>query len=111
MSESFISEPIAPLKGPRDTAAMARGEPGLPSGFRWREEDYEILDRIDGWKTSSPEGGKAGNEVYLRRHYFVLRMSDKTLWTVYFTRQGGSKPKSRWFLYTIAEEEGLGNRD
>lgn len=103
MSEAFISEPISPLAGERDTAAMARGEPGLPSGFRWRDGDFLIAKRIDRWKASSPEGGKRGNEVYLRRHYYVLQMSDQTRWTVYFTRQAGSKPKARWFLYTIED--------
>jgi hypothetical protein len=104
MPEDFISEPISPIGDARDRRAMGRGEPGLPSGFRWRDAAFTVVDRVEAWKTSSPECGKAGNEVYLRRHYYALRMSDGKLWTVYFTRQPiSSRSKARWFLYTIEE--------
>ncbi len=98
----FLSEPLTALSGRFDTAEMARGLPGLPSGFRWRHEDYSITRRLEGWKHTSSEGGRAGGQVYLRRHYHRLEMSDGSVWTVYFVRQTprGSSPRTRWFLYT-----------
>jgi hypothetical protein len=98
--DEFISESIEPRGAGFDAAAMARGEPGLPPGFLWRSDSYDIVERLESWKQSSPEGGRAGGELYLRRHYYKLRMSDGTLWTVYFTRQTprtGSAQR-RWFL-------------
>ncbi len=106
--EEFLSEPIAPLGG-FDTAAMARGLPGLPAAFLWREQECRIAATLGTWKQAAPEGGRPGGELYLRRHYFRLRMSDNSIWTVYFTRQpprGGrrkaGRPGSapRWFLYS-----------
>jgi len=99
----FVSEAIAPAGGAFDTAAMAAGEPGLPGVFSWRGADYRVLGVAARWKESSPEGGRAGNEVYLRRHYFKLIMDDQQLWTVYFVRQRpkSGPPAARWFLYQI----------
>lgn len=98
----LISEPLTPA-GAFDTQAMARGEPGLPSAFRWRDEVYVVRDLLRKWKHSTHEGGHTGGDLYLRRHYYLLRMSDGTLWTVYFLRQSprSGKPTRRWFLYTI----------
>ncbi len=100
----FISESITPGAGQFDAVAMARGEPGLPAEFEWRSRTFKIVEKQDQWKQSSPEGGRAGAEVYLRRHYYKLLMSDASVWTVYFVRQSprsGSK-KRRWFLYAIS---------
>jgi hypothetical protein len=85
---------------------MGRGEPGLPSGFTWRGNSVTIVERLETWKHSSREGGGAG-DLYLRRHYYKLRMSDGSIWTVYFVRQTPrtGSPKNRWFLYTIAKDK------
>ncbi len=102
--EQFVSESITPSGGHFDTAAMGRGEPGLPLEFTWRGQTYHIVEELDRWKQSSPEGGRADADHYLRRHYYNLRMSDDSVWTVYFVRhtpRSGS-PKRRWFLYKIA---------
>lgn len=102
----FISEPITPHKGAFDTAAMAAGTPGLPRGFTWRDEAYEIVAVLGSWKASGPEVGSFHGERYLRRHYSRLKMSDGTVWTVYFIRRTpqGSSPRQRWFLYSIERE-------
>jgi len=99
----FVSDPISPHQGSFDTVAMGRGEPGLPSGFTWRGLSYNIAERMEAWKHSERESARAGGELYLRRHYYRLRMSDGSVWTVYFVRQPAKSgsPKSRWFLYTI----------
>ena len=97
----FISEPIIPTAGTFDASRMGRGEPGLPDGFAWREESLQIMEVVETWKQSSREGGVG--ELYLRRHYYKLRMSDGSVWTVYFVRQAprSGNRKARWFLYSI----------
>jgi hypothetical protein len=99
----FVSEPIQPRRQTFDLGSMGRGEPGLPRGFTWRGHSYEIAEKIKAWKHSEPEGGRSAGQRYLRRHYYRLRMSDGSIWTVYFTRQppGSGPAKSRWFLYTV----------
>ncbi len=102
----LISEPVTPRIGTFDATRMARGEPGLPAGFNWRGHWIDILEVLEAWKDSSREGGHAGGELYLRRHYYKLRMGDGRIWTVYFVRQTprSGNPRNRWFLYTIERE-------
>ncbi len=99
----FVGDQITPAGGGFDMAAMGRGEPGLPSAFKWRGETVEIDAKISVWKHSERESSQAQGELYLRRHYFKLRMADGLVWTVYFIRQPSKSgsPKARWFLYTI----------
>lgn len=102
MSE-LISEAIKPYSGTFSASRMSRGEPGLPAGFTWRDETFEVVEIIRVWKESSREGSAAQGELYLRRHYYQIHMSDDSIWTVYFIRQTpkSGNPKQRWFLYTI----------
>lgn len=83
---------------------MSRGEPGLPAEFTWRDQTVQVELLLEAWKQTSPEGGRAGAEVYLRRHYYKLRMSDGSSWTVYFVRQTprSGAARQRWYLYTIS---------
>jgi Domain of unknown function (DUF6504) len=99
----LISESIRPAGGFVEGAATARREPALPAGFSWRGDTYQVVATAGAWKESDREGGRATGELYLRRHYYRLSMSDGSMWTVYFTRQGprSGDPKKRWFLYTI----------
>ena len=99
----LISESITPRAGTANAARMGLGEPGLPAGFVWRDQDYDIVETLDAWKQSSREGARAVGESYLRRHYYRLKMSDGSVWTVYFLRQSmsSSRGRQRWFLYTV----------
>ncbi len=101
--EEFVSESITPHKGTFDAAPMAAGMPGLPSGFDWRGTSYAVVERLETWKQSGAEKGRADGERYLRRHYFRVRMSDGSVWTVYFTRQpsGSGSARRRWFIYSV----------
>ena len=96
----FVSESIEP-RGSIDRAPMGRGEPGLPEAFAWRDGLFRIEAVVQAWKASSPEGGGSGN-VYLRRHYYRLRMEGGDIWTVYFLRQAprSGRAERRWFLYS-----------
>ena len=97
----LISEPIIPVAGTFEAAAMARGEPGLPEGFLWRGRKTLITACTRRWRLLRPES--AGGELYLRRHYYLLCMDDGSQWTVYCLRQPpkSGSPRQRWFLYSI----------
>jgi hypothetical protein len=102
MVENFISEIIKPVAGTFDTAAMSRGEPGLPKKFTWREKEYEVAEVLEVWKETGP--CKSGSdEQYLRKHWHKIRTTDNHIMTLYFERQARSKgqSKARWWLYTI----------
>jgi len=99
-AEQFISEPITPAAGTFDTHGIARGEPGLPTRFTWRGDEYTICEVLEIWKTSAPEA--AGGEVYLRRHWWEVRTDSGHLMKLYFERQKNRKnAKDRWFVYTV----------
>lgn len=104
--EEFISEPIEPLAGTFDTAAMTRGEPGLPRRFKWRDREYAVADVVEAWKETGP-CRSGGPEMYLRKHWYRIITEDGREMTVYFERQPRSKRsnKVRWWLYTISGKE------
>jgi hypothetical protein len=101
----FVSEPITPVAGAFDAAAMSRGEPGLPKQFAWRSRNYQFAELLRTWKTSTPDRG----EMYLRRHWFEIRTSSGERMTLYCERQTKNvkKPKQRWWLYSIAKGTAL----
>lgn len=108
--EQFVSEPISPEKGTFATDLMSRGLASLPTAFTWRNRRYVIVECMNHEKVSSPEGAKAGNEVYLRRQQFTVRLNTGQIARLYFQRQaraGQSREaaKQRWFLYTITSPE------
>ena len=97
----FISEPIQPVPGTGDARAMARGEPGLPARFIWRDRTYTVTEVMEAWKSSGPERG-GGGEIYLRRHWHKVRVDTGETMTLYCERQARNRrrPQARWFLYT-----------
>ena len=104
MRERFVSEKIEPVAGTMDRAGMARGEPGLPKRFVWRDQEYTVGEVLETWKETS--GCKTGSdEHYVRKHWFRLRTTDGTEMTLYFDRQARSKRqrKSRWWLFTVTD--------
>lgn len=107
--KELISDLIVPVAGTFDTSRMGRGEPGLPTAFTWRGAVVTVAATLEAWKESSREGGRAGGELYLRRHFYRLLMGDGRVWTVYCTRQTprSGNPMRRWFLYTVESNEVL----
>jgi phosphoribosylglycinamide formyltransferase-1 len=104
MPASFVSEPITPLGQSFDTSAMARGEPGLPQQFRWREKDFHLAEVLDHWKEHGPCANGSG-ERYLRKHAYRVRTTDGSILQIYFQRsfgRGKFRLKSRWCIQTIA---------
>jgi len=99
-AEQFVSASLEPV-GAYDTSRMARGEPGLPSGFCWRGVEHRVAGVVETWKESGP-CSHGGSERYLRKHWYRIAMDDGSIWTVYFDRQARSTRdrKHRWWLYT-----------
>ena len=97
--ETFVSEAVTPEPGSFDAAAMSRGEPGLPRAFTWRGRRFEVVQTLSTWKTSSRERG----ELYLRRHWFEVRVASGERMTLYCERQTKNRkqPKARWWLYKM----------
>ncbi len=102
----FVSEPITPVEGSFDVAAMPGGEPGLPIRFVWRGEEYEVVRVLEKWKTTGPCRHGSG-EQYVRRHWFRVETADGQEMEIYFDRQPRArKKKQRWWLATIMERGG-----
>ena len=91
----FVSEAIAP-GADFDTDAMGRGEPGLPNTFTWRSETLVIAELLVKRKGTKTDRG----DVYVKRHYFDVRLADGRSATIYFERQAKAN-QPRWWLYTL----------
>lgn len=104
MEDKFISEAIEPVEGTFDTAAMSRGEPGLPKRFMWRKTEYTVANVLKQWKESGPCRSH-GSEIYLRKHWYRIQCTNGAEMTLYFQRQPRSKQqnKKRWWLYTTKD--------
>jgi len=105
MTEEFISESIQPVTGTFHPQSMGKAEPGLPRRFRWRDQEYTIVEVLQVWKESGPDKDGSG-QMYLRKHWYKVRTEPDLIMNIYFERQSRSKSqaKKRWWLYTISKE-------
>ena len=103
--EVFISECVSPDVGTFDVKAMASGQPGLPSGFTWRDQHYRIVEVIREWKASEREFHRRG-EKYYRKHFRKVRVDSGEVMTMYAVRKvkRGESPNRRWWLYSMEEQ-------
>jgi hypothetical protein len=104
-ADHLISEPIQPVKGTFDGAAMARAEPGLPQRFVWRDQEYTIqrvLEKRRGVESAHDCPGC----MYLRKHWYRIQTTCGREMTLYFDRQPrrGKDTRVRWWLFSIAGE-------
>ena len=100
----FICEPLTPAPGSADIAAMAKGEPGLPERFTWRDCEDRIAGLIEKWNSyGSCKSSSRSKEMYLRRHWYKVLTDPPMIMTIYCDRQAKNraKPKSRWFVHTV----------
>ncbi len=111
-SEEFIGEALVPAPGSGDASRMARGEPGLPGLFTWRDTQYRIAGVISAWKTSGRDVG-GGSEMYLRRHWYKVLTDPLFVMTIYCDRQAKNRqrPKSRWYIFTVVSADEENQRD
>lgn len=101
--KEFICEPVVPVGGSFDTAAMTAGEPGLPAQFVWRGVTYEVARVLDRWKTVGDCHHHSG-EQYVRRHWFRVEVTDGPLMELYFDRQPRTRHRmQRWWLAAIVD--------
>jgi hypothetical protein len=99
----FVSEPIRPDAGTFQAEAMARGMPGLPSGFTWRKRHYTICELLAQWKQCEAYNHTPSGERYYRKHYFRVRVVSGETMTLYAVRhvKRGENPRKRWWLYSV----------
>ena len=99
----FVGDAIRPVAGSGDATAMARGEPGLPLRFRWRDADFEVAAVLARWRETGPCTSGSG-ERYVRKHWWRLRTASGEEMEIYCDRQPrrGKNPKARWWLFTVA---------
>jgi len=102
MSEEFIGEQIAPVSGTMTAEGMARGEPGLPLRFIWREQEHEIAAVLGTW-SDTREGVDGPDMRYRYRHWFRVRTTSGLVMRIYFIRNPASRTEARhrWWLYSI----------
>ena len=98
MGRRFVSQPIDPLDHAFDSDVMSHGEPSLPSGFRWGEDELRIGGVSRTWRSTKTDRG----DVYLKRHWFECTLVDGRTAVLYFDR-GARRGAPRWWLYSIEE--------
>jgi hypothetical protein len=106
--EAFIDEPITPKPGSFDTAAMARGGPGIPRVFTWRDREYHVALVLRTWRTRQPGVGKDRIWLYTRKHFYRIRTTSGQAMTIYFDRKPQwtrDRKPMRWFLYSVAAQQ------
>lgn len=100
MADEFISEAIIPDETSFGLPASV-GEPALPWRFTWRGRAFVVGEIVRAWKEHEPDRTHGGGELYLRKHWFKLRVDDGSVMTIYFQRQPASRraARTRWWLY------------
>ena len=97
--QAFVSEKISPVPGSADLSALARGEPGVPTAFVWRDQRYDVARTIEKRKDMGQDRG----DTYVRRHYYDIETTDALRMTIYFDRNPTDRRKRRqWWLYTFS---------
>jgi hypothetical protein len=112
MSEEFISEAITP-DGTSFVLPAATGEPALPRRFIWRQRAFEVRAVVRAWKEHDPDRTHGSGHLYLRKHWFEVRVDDGSVMKLYFQRQpsSGRAAKSRWWLYSRGPDAQERTRD
>ncbi len=108
MTTRFVAQPIRPALTSVDTAALARGEPGLPRVFHWNGQDHHITEVLATWKDTGP-CHSGSDERYVRRHWYQVRTEEGLEMRLYCLRhsaarkgaRGRAPARPRWWLYSL----------
>jgi len=100
MKERFIGEAITPEEASFSVSPMSVGKPGLPQQFSWRGRRFSIIDVLEEWKEAGDCRHGSG-ERYVRKYWFRIRATGDAEMKIYFERQGRSRGKARWRLYSL----------
>ena len=84
-------EPIEAIPGTFDVRAMARGEPGVPRRFRWRDREYVVTEVVATARETEPYEG------YVRRHVTHVRTEGGNEFRIVGDR-GGRRGAPRWWV-------------
>ena len=103
-NETFIGEPITPKPGSFDHGMMARGGPGIPRAFIWRDKEYHVLGLIETWHTREPGHGLDKDYTYVRKHFYRIKTTTGEVMTLQFDRKP-QRPagRQRWSLFSISD--------
>lgn len=109
MAKTLISEALRPDGGTFDTAAMSRGEPGLPGKFRWRDRDLTVAEVLESGREFGDCSHGSG-ERYVRKHVYRVRMTTGEVMKISFQRTFGraKRTAARWWLHSMEEPAGGG---
>lgn len=95
-----VFEEVTPEGGGFDANAMARGEPGVPTRFRWRDRVYEVAEVLGTRREVSRADAGAG--AYVRRHVVTLLTTTGERMELSGARgPRGGRASACWMLRTI----------
>lgn len=102
--DTFVSQPITPVREHLAAGGSAPGEPAFPSVFRWQGTEHRVETILRKWKDTAP-CRNGSREQYVNKHWFRIRTAQGLEMTVYFERRArpGSNARCRWWLYTVSE--------
>ena len=107
MKSTFVSETLTPIADSFDADMMARGEPGLPHQFRWRKENWQVAEILEGWREHGDCSNGSG-ERYVRKHVYRVRLTNGWVLRLCFQRsfgRGQFRMKSRWWVHSIEDSD------
>jgi hypothetical protein len=107
----FIEEPIEPMF---NQPPMLEKKPPCPQAFRWREQEYPIVEMLSEWHDYARRGKAARNmqpqhaSTAARRgswgvgvFYFRVRVMSGQVFDIYYDRspKNVDERKGAWFIY------------
>jgi len=97
-----VFEEVTPEGGDFDASAMARGEPGVPMRFRWRETTFHVAEVLATRREVSRADASAG--AYVRRHVVTIVTTTGERMDLSGARgPRGGRADARWLLRTIVD--------
>lgn len=106
----FIGEPIEAIF--HEPPALEK-KPGCPDGFRWRGEEYAVVELLEEWFDYRRRGRMARNmapqhaavasnrgSLGVGRFYFRVRVQDGRIYEIYYDRsiKDAGNRKGSWFM-------------
>jgi hypothetical protein len=107
----FIDEPIEVIY---DQPPLLEKKPDCPQGFRWREEEFRVIEMLSEWQDLRRRGRMSRNmsPPHLQhaaragswgvgRFFFRVRVQDGRVFDIYYDRApiDAHHRKGSWFLY------------
>lgn len=109
---AFYDEPLEPVF---DTPPLLEKTPPCPDGFRWRGEDFRVIELLEEWREFRRRGRMAENmrpehtsraqargSWGVGRFHFRVRVQGGRVFELVYDRAPGDADdrKGKWFLYS-----------